>query len=70
MVTTTKPRRTRTRRDDAAPDTGCSVWSQCVSCPWATCIAELPASEHTTFVAALKLVTRYLPAEGRILPDR
>ena len=46
---------------DAVADRGCSVWPQCVSCPSAVCIAELPASEHTTFVQALKLVRRYLP---------
>ena len=47
---------------DAAPDQGCSVWPQCVSCPWRTCIAELPAKEHAQFVHALRLVRSYVAA--------
>ncbi len=48
--------------DDAPPDKGCSVWPQCVTCPWNVCIAELPQREHVTFVHALKLVRSYLAA--------
>lgn len=70
MVTSAKPRRTYSPRDDAAPaDTGCSVWPQCVSCPWRVCVAELPPKEHTEFVHALKLVRRYIAApDGTIKP--
>ncbi len=52
---------------DAPPDKGCSVWPRCVSCPWSTCIAELPAKEHTQFVHALKLVRGYLAAPDRTI---
>lgn len=55
----------------ASTDTGCAYAPKCLSCPWATCVKELPPEERLPFVAALRLVRRYLPAEDRILlPDR
>ncbi len=56
--------------EEAPPDRGCSVWPSCVTCPWSTHIAELPAREHTTFVHALRLVRSY-PAkpDGAIVLD-
>lgn len=48
-------------------DKGCSVWGECVSCPWSQCIAELPASEHTAFIQAFKTVRRYLAEPDRAL---
>ena len=59
---TTSPSRPASHYQSAPPDRGCSVWPQCVSCPWNVCIAELPADEHATFVHALKLVRSYLAA--------
>jgi hypothetical protein len=62
----TKNRGPRERPADAvAPDRGCQYASRCVLCPWSECIKELPAAEHLSFVAALRLVRRYLPAVDR-----
>ncbi len=46
----------------APPDHGCSVWPQCISCPWNVCIAELPQREHAQFIHTLKLVRSYVAA--------
>ena len=49
------------RPGDGPPeDRGCSVWPQCVSCPWRVCVAELPPSELMQFRHALRLVRGYL----------
>ncbi len=45
---------------DVAPDKGCSVWPECVSCPWRECIAELTAQEMMRFRQALRLVRSYM----------
>ncbi len=68
MTTATSRRRPREyRADGIAPDGGCAAWPQCVTCPWKVCVAELPASEHATFSAALRLVRSYLTAPDRTL---
>ncbi len=66
----TLSRRGRLPGEEAPPDKGCSVWSECVSCPWRVCIAELPASELMQFRHALKLVQSYLAEPDRTIdPD-
>ena len=59
--------RTATHYGDVAPDKGCSVWPQCVSCPWHEGIAELPARELMQFRHALRLVRSYLAQPDRVL---
>ena len=56
---------------DVAPDRGCQYAPKCTACPWNQCVKELPTRERGEFLAALRLVRRYLPAEGTIaLPGR
>ena len=59
--------RPATHYGDVAPDKGCSVWPQCVSCPWRECVAELPARELMQFRHALRLVRSYLAAPDRAI---
>ena len=54
------------------PDKGCSIWPQCVSCPWRVCVAELPAEEARAAGRALaptdaQLTRTYMSRTGRIV---
>ena len=46
--------------DSHAPDRGCQYWDRCTSCPFRTCIAELPAQAQTEFRTAWRVVLRHL----------
>jgi len=66
MVTRMRTR-PATARDGHAQDRGCQYAARCTACPWVVCVKELPTSEHLSFVAALRLVRRYLPAPDRTI---
>ena len=49
------------------PDRGCRFAPKCVTCPWSTCLLNLPSAEQARFTAALKTLRPYLPAPDRDL---
>ncbi len=46
--------------DRYAADRGCQYWDRCTSCPFHTCIAELPVPVQTEFRTAWRVVLRHL----------
>ena len=46
--------------DGHAADTGCQYWDRCTSCPFHTCIAELPVQAQNEFRTAWRVVLRHL----------
>jgi hypothetical protein len=49
-----------TAPETVAPDRGCRFWPRCVTCPFQSCILDLPAKERVEFTAAWRVVLRHV----------